>query len=150
MIRTSSMPASTRLAVLASAASISSRIVWPANGVRFAEAAAHVPLRFVAEPTRWNTTLVVVPMTLTFNQYLAHGSNATSADFLRVSVVGTTTSVVFQRVGAAANLNGAWAAASANLTPFAGQTIRLLIEAADAATASLVEAGIDDVRITQQ
>jgi extracellular elastinolytic metalloproteinase len=89
-------------------------------------------------------------LTLTFNQYLAHGSNATSADFLRVSVIGTTTSVVFQRVGAAANLNGAWAAASANLTPFAGQTIRLLIEAADAATASLVEAGIDDVRITQQ
>jgi extracellular elastinolytic metalloproteinase len=89
-------------------------------------------------------------LTLTFNQYLAHGSNATSADFLRVSVVGTTTSVVFQRVGAAANLNGAWAAASANLTPFAGQTVRLLIEAADAGTASLVEAGIDDVRITQQ
>jgi extracellular elastinolytic metalloproteinase len=89
-------------------------------------------------------------LTLTFNQYLAHGSNATNADFLRVSVVGTTTSVVFQRIGAAANLNGAWAAASANLTPFAGQTIRLLIEAADAGTASLVEAGIDDVRITQQ
>ena len=115
-------------------------------------------MRFVAEPTRWKTTLVVVPitlpstgtLTLTFNQYLAHGSNATSADFLRVSVVGTTTSVVFQRIGSATNLNGAWAAASANLTPFAGQTIRLLIEAADAATASLVEAGIDDVRITQQ
>src|SRR6185436_8697697 len=34
-------------------------------------------------------------LTLTFNQYLAHGSNATNADFLRVSVVGTTTSVVF-------------------------------------------------------
>ena len=31
-----------------------------------------------------------------------------------------------------------------------GQTIRLVIEAADAGTASLVEAGIDDVRITQQ
>jgi extracellular elastinolytic metalloproteinase len=89
-------------------------------------------------------------LTLTFNQYLAHGSNATSADFLRVSVVGTTTSVVFQRIGSATNLNGVWAAASANLTPFAGQTIRLLIEAADASTASLVEAGIDDVRITQQ
>ncbi len=89
-------------------------------------------------------------LTLTFNQYLAHGSNATSADFLRVSVIGTTTSVVVQRVGSATNLNGAWAAASANLTPFAGQTIRLLIEAADASTASLVEAGIDDVRITRQ
>jgi extracellular elastinolytic metalloproteinase len=89
-------------------------------------------------------------LTLTFNQYLAHGSNATSADFLRVSVVGTTTSVVFQRIGSATDVDGVWAAASANLTPFAGQTIRLLIEAADASTASLVEAGIDDVRITRQ
>ena len=44
-------------------------------------------------------------LTLTFNEYLAHGSNATSADFLRVSVIGTT---------------------------------------------SLVEAGIDDVRIRRQ
>jgi hypothetical protein len=89
-------------------------------------------------------------LTLTFNQYLAHGPKATSADFQRVSVIGTTTSVVVKRVGSAKNLNDAWAAASANLTPFAGQTIRLLIEAADASTASLVEAGIDDVRITRQ
>src|SRR4029079_794207 len=46
-------------------------------------------------------------LTLSFSYYLAHGSNATSADFLRVSVIGTTTSVVFQRVGSATNLNGA-------------------------------------------
>jgi extracellular elastinolytic metalloproteinase len=89
-------------------------------------------------------------LTLTFNQYLAHGSNATSADFLRVSVVGTTTSVVFQRIGSATDVDGAWAAASVSLNAFAGQTVRLLIEAADAGTASLVEAGIDDVRITRQ
>jgi hypothetical protein len=89
-------------------------------------------------------------LTLTFNQYLAHGSNATSADFLRVSVVGNTTSVVFQRLATAADLDGAWATATASLNGFAGQTVRLLIEAADAGTASLVEAGIDDVRITQQ
>ncbi|HEU5133890.1 MAG TPA: M36 family metallopeptidase [Steroidobacteraceae bacterium] len=89
-------------------------------------------------------------LTLTFSQYLAHGTNATSADFLRVTVVGNTSSVVFQRIGSATNVNGAWATASANITSFAGQTVRILIEAADAATASLVEAGIDDVRITQQ
>jgi hypothetical protein len=89
-------------------------------------------------------------LTLTFNQYLAHGSNATSADFLRVSVVGTSTSVVFQQVGSAVNRDGGWVASTANLSAFAGQTIRLLIEAADADTASLVEAGIDDVKITQQ
>jgi extracellular elastinolytic metalloproteinase len=89
-------------------------------------------------------------LTLSFSYYLAHGSNATTADFLRVSVVGSSTSVVFQRLGAAADVDGAWATATANLSSFAGQTVRLLIEAADAATASLVEAGIDDVRITQQ
>ena len=89
-------------------------------------------------------------LTLTFNQYLAHGSNATSADFLRVRVVGTTSATVFQRLGAAANVNGAWSPASASLNAFAGQTIRIVIEAADAATASLVEAGVDDVKITQQ
>ena len=89
-------------------------------------------------------------LTLSFSHYLAHGSNATTADFLRVSVVGSTTSVVFQRLGAATDVDGAWATATASLNGFAGQTVRLLIEAADAATASLVEAGIDDVRITQQ
>lgn len=89
-------------------------------------------------------------LTLTFSQYLAHGSNATNADFLRVSVVGTTTSVVFQRLGAASNVDGAWSTATASLNAFAGQTVRLLIEASDAGTASLVEAGIDDVKITQQ
>ncbi|MBI3649576.1 MAG: M36 family metallopeptidase [Acidobacteria bacterium] len=90
-------------------------------------------------------------LTLSFSSYLAHGSNATSADFLRVSIVsGTTTTVVFQKLGQAANVNGAWTTNSVSLNAFAGQTVRILIEAADAATASLVEAGIDDVRITQQ
>jgi hypothetical protein len=89
-------------------------------------------------------------LTLSFSYYLAHGTNASTADFLRVSVVGATTSVVFQELGGTENDNGAWATASASLNAFAGQTVRILIEAADASTASLVEAGIDDVRITQQ
>jgi hypothetical protein len=89
-------------------------------------------------------------LTLTFNQYLAHGNNATNADFLRVTVQGpSSSSVVFQRIGAAVNLNGAYVSASASLNAFAGQTVRLLIEAADAGTASLVEASIDDVVIRQ-
>ena len=89
-------------------------------------------------------------LTLSFSYYLAHGTNASTADFLRVSVVGATTSVVFQELGGTENDNGAWATTSASLNAFAGQTVRILIEAADASTASLVEAGIDDVRITQQ
>jgi len=90
-------------------------------------------------------------LTLSAQWYLAHLNNATSADFFRISVVsGTTTTTVFQQAGSAANRAGAWGTATANLTPFAGQSIRLQVEAADAATGSLVEAGVDDVRITQQ
>ncbi|MEK6286103.1 MAG: M36 family metallopeptidase [Acidobacteriota bacterium] len=104
--------------------------------------------------TSIQSPLIALPstgtLTLSFSFYLAHGTNATSADFLRVSIVGTTTTQVFQRLGAAVNLNGAWASTSVSLNTFAGQTVRIRIEAADASTASLVEAGIDDVRVTQQ
>jgi hypothetical protein len=89
-------------------------------------------------------------LTLSFNQYLAHGSNASTADFLRVRVVGSTTTTVFQRLGAAADVDGAWTPASVSLNAFAGQTVRILVEAADAGGASLVEAGIDDVKVTRQ
>ena len=61
-----------------------------------------------------------------------------------------TTTVVFQRLGAATDVDGVWASTSASLNAFAGQTVTIRIEAADAAGASLVEAGIDDVRITRQ
>jgi aminopeptidase S len=56
---------------------------------------------------------------------------------------------VFQQSGAATNRAGAWATATANLTPFAGQTVRIQMEAADASTGSLIETGVDDVRITR-
>jgi murein tripeptide amidase MpaA len=85
-------------------------------------------------------------LTLSFAWYLAHGSNSSSADFFRVRVNNTQ---VFQQLGAATNRNGAWATASVNLSAFAGQTVTIQFEAADASTASLVEAGVDDVRITQ-
>jgi carboxypeptidase T len=84
--------------------------------------------------------------TLSFSYYLAHGTNASSADFFRVQVNGTQ---VFQQLGAATNRNGAWATASVNVSGFAGQPIRITFSAADASTASLVEAGVDDVRITR-
>jgi carboxypeptidase T len=87
--------------------------------------------------------------TLSFSQYLAHGSNSSTADYLRVGVrVGSTTTWLFTRQGAAANLNGAWSTSSVSLSQFANQSVRIVVEAADASTASLVEAGVDDVRIT--
>ncbi len=105
--------------------------------------------------TTIQSPLVTLPgtgtLTLAFQYYLAHGTNATSADFFRVFVVaGATSTQVFQSLGAASNRNGAWTPVSLSLSAFAGQTIRLRVEAADASTASLVEAAVDDVRITQQ
>jgi extracellular elastinolytic metalloproteinase len=105
--------------------------------------------------TSIRSPLIALPstgtLTLSFSFYLAHGSNATSADFLRVRIVsGAATTTVFTRLGAAANVDGAWASTSVSLNAFAGQSIQILIEAADASTASLVEAGIDDVRVTRQ
>ena len=88
-------------------------------------------------------------LSLMFNSYLANGSNSSSADFLRVRVVGSTTATVYTRSGTAANVNGAWLSNTVSLNAFAGQTVRLVIEAADASSASLVEAGVDDVRITR-
>jgi extracellular elastinolytic metalloproteinase len=89
-------------------------------------------------------------LSLSFSYYFAHATNSTSADFLRVSIVGSTTTSVFQELGAATNDNAAWAQTSVSLNAFAGQTVRILVEAADAATASLVEAAIDDVKVTRQ
>ncbi|GIJ08313.1 M14 family zinc carboxypeptidase [Micromonospora andamanensis] len=88
-------------------------------------------------------------LTLSLAWYLAHGSNSSSADYLRVSVVhnGGTTALLTQ-TGAASNRNGAWTVSNLNLTPYAGQSVRILVEAADTSTASLVEAAVDNVTIT--
>jgi carboxypeptidase T len=89
-------------------------------------------------------------LTLSLSYYLGHGNNSSSADFFRVSIVhsGGTTQVL-NVAGAATDRDASWIGATANLTPYAGQSIQILIQAADASTASLVEAGVDDVRITQ-
>ena len=44
---------------------------------------------------------------------------------------------------------GAWTSASLSLDPWAGQAIRIRFEAVDAAGASTIEAGVDDVRVTR-
>lgn len=91
-------------------------------------------------------------LTLTFRFYLAHLNNATSADYFRVRVVGGNglAQTVFQETGARDNDAGTWANQSIDISGFAGQTIRLRFEAADMSTASLIEAGVDDVTITTQ
>ncbi len=88
--------------------------------------------------------------TLSYSWYLAHLNNASTADFFRVSIVhngGTT--ALFTQAGAAANRAGAWAAGTSNISAYAGQSVRILVECADASGASLVECGVDDVRIVR-
>lgn len=90
-------------------------------------------------------------LNVSLSWYLAHGSNASTADYFRVSIVhnGGTTQL-FQQSGTAGDRDGAWAVGTWNISAYAGQSVRILIEAADASGASLVEAGVDDVKITQQ
>ncbi|MFI5931173.1 M28 family peptidase [Actinoplanes sp. NPDC051494] len=94
-------------------------------------------------------TLPTGTRTLSFSWYLAHLSNATSADYFRVQVVsGTTATTVFSQAAAASDRAAAWQTASVNLSAYAGQSVRLQIEAADTGTASLIEAAVDNVVIS--
>jgi carboxypeptidase T len=89
-------------------------------------------------------------LNLSLSWYLGHGSNATNADFFRVSIVhngGTT--ALFTQAGVSGDRDAAWATGTFNISAYAGQSVRILIEAADASSASLIEAGVDDVLITQ-
>ena len=78
---------------------------------------------------------------------MAHLNNSSSADYLRIKIVGTTTATLLQELGAANDDDAVWASLNTSLNSFAGQTVYLLIEAADASGASLVEAAVDDVKI---
>ena len=57
---------------------------------------------------------------------------------------------VWARGGTASNVAGVWATRTASLDAWAGQTIQLRIDAADAVDGggSLIEAGVDNVAIT--
>jgi hypothetical protein len=90
-------------------------------------------------------------LTLSFSYYFSHLNNSSSADFFRVSIVSATgTSQVFQELGSATTDAASFSTQSINISAFAGQSIRILIQAADAATGSLVEAAVDNVTVTQQ
>jgi carboxypeptidase T len=87
--------------------------------------------------------------TLTLSWYLSHLNNSSSADYFQVTIehAGGST-VVLNQTGSATNRAAAWTTSTINLAPYAGQTIRVVIAAADEAGGSLVEAAVDYVRIT--
>ncbi|WP_433328421.1 M4 family metallopeptidase [Spirillospora sp. CA-294931] len=89
-------------------------------------------------------------LTLNFQWYLAHLNNATSADYFRVRVVGPNgSSVALNQAAGATTRSGTWQGANYDLTSYAGQTVRIVVDTADAGTASLIEAGIDNIKITK-
>jgi hypothetical protein len=89
-------------------------------------------------------------VTLSLAFYFAHLNNSSNVDVFRVQIVGATTQTVIEELGSAVDDDAVWVTTSANISAFAGQTVRILITAADNATGSLVEAGVDDVLITRQ
>jgi len=89
-------------------------------------------------------------LTLSFNYYFAYYTNASNADFFRVKVVGASTVTVLEELGSKENVSAYWYHATIDLSAFASQTIYILIETADNANDSLVEAAVDDVVIIAQ
>ncbi|MEU8342425.1 M28 family peptidase [Spirillospora sp. NPDC048832] len=87
--------------------------------------------------------------TLSFSWYFAHLDNSSADDRYRVRVVGPNGSTtVLDQAGAAANRAGSWQTRTADVSGYAGQTVRIVVEAADAGSGSLVEAGLDNLAIT--
>ncbi len=105
------------------------------------------------------TTIRSAPITLatatgqdlTFRYVWAHLGSSTAADHLRaiVEAANGTQTVVWQHSGAASVLAGSWRSASVSMDRWVGQTVRLRFEATDGGAASTVEAGLDDIRVTQ-
>jgi hypothetical protein len=87
-------------------------------------------------------------ITFSIKYYFAHARNASMDDFLRLKVVGESTQAVLNLQGSNKDVDATWKTFSASLNPFAGQTVYLLLEAADLSRESLVEAALDDVSIT--
>jgi hypothetical protein len=88
---------------------------------------------------------------LTFKYYLAHGSSSTAADYFQAFVEETdgTRTLIHEERGAANADDAAWRSVAVSMAPWAGEDVRIVFAAADMGGASLVEAAVDDVRITR-
>jgi carboxypeptidase T len=104
--------------------------------------------------TSVRSRLIGIPATtgnLSFKYYLAHSSNASSADYFRayVELEDGTRTLVRQELGAANVDKPKWLTVTVPMTPWAGQNVRIVFEAADEGPASTIEAAVDDVRISR-
>jgi Subtilase family/PKD domain len=116
-------------------------------------AAGRADANDVAGVTSIQSPVIAIPaggtVTLALAFSFAHdGSSA--ADFFRVKLVGETTATVIEELGSTRDRDAVFVRRSVDISAFAGQTVRLLIEAGDLGAASLVEAAVDDVVIQHQ
>jgi hypothetical protein len=92
--------------------------------------------------------LPAAPGSLSFRYYFAHGPNSGFDDSFHVFVeVDGTLVRVFRERGYGRTDPAAWQLASVPLSSFGGKTIRIVFQATDGGPESLIEAGIDNVRI---
>lgn len=86
---------------------------------------------------------------LSFSYNVAHDQNSAADDYLRVQVVdGATVTTVFEKQGTASDVLGVWKTANADLSAFAGRSVRLLVEARDGGAPTLFEAQVDDLVVS--
>jgi hypothetical protein len=85
---------------------------------------------------------------LTFRYTFAHGPSS-AADSLKLFIEDDTgaRTLVWSRLGSARTVGASWARASVPLTPWSMKTVRIVFQATDGGHASLVEIGIDDIRV---
>lgn len=101
--------------------------------------------------TTIRSTTIALPATpgpLSLRYSFAHGPSSAD-DSLRVFVEDATATrtEVWSVVGTAGTVGATWRRAAADLTPWAGQEIRIVIQATDGGSNSLVEAVVDDIRV---
>ena len=87
---------------------------------------------------------------LEFRYSFAHDARSSASDYLRVWLeVDGTRRLVLEELGAANDDDGAWSARSMPLDAWAGKRVRILVQAGDRDAGSVVEAAIDDLRVTR-
>ncbi len=94
-------------------------------------------------------TVWAAPGDLTFYFYLAHGASSSRRDAFRAFVENASgvRTQVFAQIWSAKVFPARWTQARIPMTPWAGQTVRLVFTATDGGPDSLLEAGLDDIRI---
>ncbi|MFL5777610.1 MAG: M14 family zinc carboxypeptidase [Chloroflexota bacterium] len=119
-----------------------------------ARAGAHPSANDLDGRTTIRSAAIALPTSLgqrlTFRFVFAHTATSSPADQLRAVVEAQdgTQTTVFSRRGTATDVDGAWRSASIDLDSWAGQTVRVRFEAVDGGPANLLEAEVDDVRVT--